>query len=120
MGNLKRLPLSAFDPRLRPLIERGCREHVVIKCDSPRQANYLRNMLNTLRARLKHEKRDQPELWEHMYGTIISMKPGCPDTVWLRPRHEEFDRLLSGLSLPTEAPALAADPLAEFDKETEK
>jgi hypothetical protein len=119
MANLARLPLSAFDPRLRALIERGCREYVEVACDTSRKAQHLRNVLTTFRARIKQDKKNEPSEWEPLYATIISTKKGYPAVVTLRPRLTEFASILDGLALPEPSTAtdLEADPLEEILKE---
>lgn len=114
MPNLNRLPLSAFDPRLRSLIERGCREMVDVPCESEKRAQHLRNTLTMYRARLKRERKEHPAEWEPLYGTIIAVKKSSPTVVTLRPRLAEFDSILMNLDLPKAetAPAeLEYDPL---------
>lgn len=119
MANLNKLPLSAFDPRLRALIERGCREYVEVPCESATKAQHLRNTLTTYRVRLKRENASRPEEWEPLYGTIISTKKGEPTTVTLRPRLAEFEDVLAGLALPIESPKLEHDPLEDLFKTEE-
>jgi hypothetical protein len=121
MANLGRLPLSAFDPRLRALIERGCREYVEVACDTSRKAQHLRNVLTTYRARLKQELKEQRAMWEPLYGAIISTKKSYPNVVTLRPRLTEFSHILDALDLPEPtpmAPALSDDPLETILSET--
>jgi hypothetical protein len=122
MANLGRLPLSAFDPRLRALIERGCREYVEVACDTSRKAQHLRNVLTTYRARLKQELKEERAMWEPLYGAIISTKKSYPNIVTLRPRLSEFSSILDHLDLPepsAQAPELEADPLETLFTETE-
>lgn len=121
MANLRRLPLSAFDPRLREVILRGCKEVVEIPCDNPQKAQNFRNTLTSYRARVKLEHKDKPDVWEPLYGTIISTKPGRASTVQLRPRLHEFDHLLDRLEISPEVGSeLPSDPLAEFISEPKK
>lgn len=108
-----RMPLSSFDPRLRTLIERGCREAVSLPCESRRQAEHLRHTLTSFRHRLKEENLDSPVTWEPLYRTIISISQSDPCIVTLRPRGTDLDAVLS--AAVGEAPSLEADPLAEFD-----
>ena len=115
MSDLRRLPISAFDPRLRPLLERGCREVVEVPCDSAKQAQHFRNILNVYRARLKKEFPHDLSQWEPLYNTIVSTKRGAPEIVTLRPRHSEFDTILSRVGAE-KPPHLEEDPLKEFEK----
>jgi hypothetical protein len=115
MADLRRLPLSAYDPRLEEALARGCREYYEILCDSHRQAQHLRNTLITFRAQLRKRNPDSPHLWEALYGTIVSTKPGHKTIVTLRPRMQEFDSVLDPLNLGPKAPPLPEDPLAIFD-----
>lgn len=117
MANLSKLPLSAFDPRLRALIERGCREYVEVPCESATKAQHLRNTLTTYRVRLKRENTNRPEEWEPLYGTIISTRRDDPHVVTLRPRLAEFEDVLAGLALPVESPKLEHDPLEDLLEE---
>jgi hypothetical protein len=119
MADLRRLPLSAFDPRLRDLLERGCREYMEIPCESHRQAQHLRNMLTMFRARMRREHPQETEKWEVLYGTIVSTKKGFPLIVTLRPRAKEFDDILDKLNLSPKAPPLEFDPLADFEPKAE-
>lgn len=117
MANLKRLPLSAFDPRLREVILKGGREVVEIQFPNPQKARNFRNILTSYRARAKLEFKDagKPELWEPLYAAIISTKPGNPSCVQLRPRLNEFDEVFERLEInPDTSPQLDHDPLAEF------
>lgn len=110
MANLGLLPLSSFDPRLRSLLEKGCKEYVEIACETPRRAQHLRNVLTTFRSRTKQEYKSQPDRWEPLYGAIISTKKEFPSIVTVRPRLHEFDSVLDKLALKAEEP-LGEDPL---------
>jgi hypothetical protein len=119
MADLKRLPISAFDPRFRTLLERGCRETVEVPCENARKAQHFRNVLNVYRARLKKEFPQERGQWEPLYGTIVSTKRDDPTIVTLRPRAQEFDSILGSIPLPGAAapPVLDHDPLADLIKE---
>lgn len=118
MADLRRIPLSAFDPRFRTLIERGCREAFEIPCRSRAEGLHLRHSLTVYRAKLKKEFPGDPTQWDSLYGTIISNRKGDDSIVTLRPRRSVFDEVLAGIEATP--PALPADPLTEFLPEEEK
>lgn len=118
MADLSKLPLSVFDPRMRALLQRGCREYVEVPCPDPRSAQHTRNMLNTFRARMRKEYRDRPDLWEELYGTIIAVRKSRPTVVTLRPRRAEMNAILDPLNLASEE-SPPANPLEDIAAEME-
>jgi hypothetical protein len=63
----------------------------------------------------------QPELWEPLYGAIISTKKNFPHVVTIRSRMHEFDDLFTKLSLDP-APVVfegGEDPLDTIMREME-
>src|SRR5262245_12470700 len=117
MTDLSHLPLSQFDNRFRLLLQKGCTEYVEVPCRDGKAALHLRNTLTTYRAKLRKENRIRPEVWEPLYGTIISIKRQDRSIVTLRPRQEEFSDALDKLGIERPDPNLTADPLLEMLKE---
>lgn len=91
---------------------------IEIPCESRTAAQHLRNVLTTYRARLKKENPSNREVWEPLYGTIVSTRKDKEHVVTLRPRLAEFDAMLTSLALEA-PPTLPSDPLNEFIKEDE-
>lgn len=124
----KDMPLSSFDGRYKALILAGCKDRIEIKQTSRKDAQRLRNLLTTYRARMKDEWRGKDDSqWEPLYGAIIGVSGDGYSTV-IRPRAQEAEHLLQNINIadvpspaPLEAPEtiLEHDPLAEFDPPSE-
>lgn len=128
MPPLKRenMPLTAFDPKYYDIILEGTKRRVEIPQKSRKDANRLRHLLTTYRARYRREWQEKGDpRWEVLYGAIIGLSDDKMSTV-VRPRAEEASELLAGLTFvegetsDTSSDAihsepLVVDPLAEFE-----
>lgn len=122
MTNLSKLPLSQFDMRYRLLLEKGCKEVVDVPCHDRTEAQHLRNVLTTYRSKLRKTFPDDPHQWEHLYGTIVSVKKGQPQTLQLRPRGTEFQNLFERVGIFPQPETLGDDFLPNLieDLKTEE
>lgn len=104
-------PAASFDPRLRPMLERGCRESFTVQCESPSQAFRLQMRLQQFRHRLK---KDGAEGAERLYDCLVSLDRKNA-RVTLRPRKEEFGTILDDAVGKEPMPTLSHDPLDDME-----
>jgi hypothetical protein len=96
------VPIEAFDPRLKTLLQDGCVKRVVIPCTSSEQRTALRNQLFDYRARSREQKIEGADT---LYRAKITLGPiiGEADKriypLIIAPRGSEFDDVLSRVNV---------------------
>lgn len=105
-----RIPLSALDPRYKQILIRGSKEVFEIRCRDSSEAHRFQSALHSYRSRMKEEHKDQPEKWVPLYGCMVTKKTKGSNILVLKPRHDEFENLLSQVD-NIEPEGLTCDPL---------
>lgn len=110
-----RIPIEAYDPRIRELLLKGSLERVEIPCDTTAQRNSLRNQFFNYRARARDANLDGVE---QMYRAKLELprlkRPDGKYLLVIAPRGSEFNDVLEGATTKTVAKPLPFDPLSDL------
>lgn len=117
------MPLTSYDSRYYDIIIEGTKREIEIPQQSRKDANRLRHLLTTYRARYKrHYEALGDARWEVLYNTTIGISDDGLATR-LRPKSQEADHLLKNVTFTdltseresdVRSSSLIGDPLAEF------